>query len=374
MRHARMALYPRALYFGASALALAVATPAGAQAMLAGPSAWAVVSARDIALLEPAAPRGTDGPADPAGVSATATDIGSPAPPPSTLAAGEAHAPGDPLERMNRRFFNTQSGIDRHFFRPIALFYQRVVPRPIRSALRNIIRNLTEPVVFANDMLQLRPGRALRTLSRFTINTTVGIGGVLDVAKTADLPHRNNGFGNTLGRYGVGPGPYLYLPLIGPTTVRDLLGGQVDGLTLPLSAGFPFGRLDYQLSRGVVSTLDTRAESDGELRALLDGAVDPYATLRSVYLQNRAAEIADILGKPIDLAPLDDPMVDPAATDPDADPNAAADTETAADPADADGPADDPATLPADAGAADPAEQAAPDPGLPPRGLVMMLS
>lgn len=239
--------------------------------------------------------------------------VASPAQPVSAPASSRAapRTPGDPLESVNRRFYRTQSGIDRGFFGPIARFYKRTVPRVIRSGLRNIIRNLTEPIVFVNDVLQLKPKRAVRTLGRFAVNSTIGVGGVIDVAKAADLPHRPNGFGNTLGRYGVGPGPFLYLPLIGPTTLRDLFGGQADGLVLPVAVGFPFDRLDYQLSRGIVSTLDRRAEAEDDLKALLAGAVDPYATLRSVYLQSRAATIAELQGKNTDEDVLDDPLLDP---------------------------------------------------------------
>lgn len=235
-----------------------------------------------------------------------------PAPADETFPSIDLATPGDPWERTNRGFFKTQSSIDRRFFRPVAQAYEKVVPKPVRSGLRNFLRNLSEPIVFVNDLLQLRPGRAVRTLGRFAINSTVGLGGTIDVAKKLDLPYRSNGFGNTLGRWGVGPGPYLYLPLIGPTTLRDLLAGQIDGLTLPVGVGFPFNRLDYQLSRTVVSTIDKRAEAEEDLQALLAGAADPYATLRSVYLQSREAAIADARGKPLELAPLDDPLVDPA--------------------------------------------------------------
>lgn len=270
-----------------------------------------------------------------------------PDPAADALSPDDERTPGDPLERTNRGFFKTQSSIDRRFFRPVAQAYERDIPKPVRSGLRNFLRNLSEPIVFVNDLLQLRPGRALRTLGRFTINSTVGLGGTIDVAKKLDLPYRSNGFGNTLGRYGVGPGPYLYLPLIGPTTLRDLLGGQIDGLTLPVGVGFPFDRLDYQLSSTVVSTLDKRAEAESDLQALLNGAADPYATLRSVYLQSREAAIADVRGRSIELAPLDDPLADPAgqATDPAAEqPHEELEADVATNPA---ATPDDPAdTLP----------------------------
>jgi phospholipid-binding lipoprotein MlaA len=131
------------------------------------------------------------------------------------------------------------------------------------------------------------------------------------------LPRRDNGFGNTLGFYGVGPGPYLFLPFVGPTSVRDLIGGQGDGLVLPLAVGKPFDRLEYQIPRGVVTGLDLRAESDAELRALFDGAVDPYATLRSAYQQSRQGEIDALRGGARTASPreLEDDLADPAGSD-----------------------------------------------------------
>ena len=226
------------------------------------------------------------------------------------------HVKGDPYEKTNRSFFKGQDKVDRTVFRPVALGYKHIVPSFLRSAIRNLLHEFRLPVIFLNDVLQLRPKVAFKTLERFVINTTVGIGGVIDVAKKAHLPYRKNGFANTLGRYGVGPGPYLYLPLIGPTTLRDLLGGGVDGVVPPTTIGFPYTRLDYRISTAVTSTLDTRAEADGDMRALLDGAVDPYATLRSVYLQNRAAEIDEIRGRRAAEQPLVDPLADPAAPAP----------------------------------------------------------
>jgi phospholipid-binding lipoprotein MlaA len=219
----------------------------------------------------------------------------------------------DPFERTNRSFFKVQSAADRAVFRPVALGYKHVVPRFLRSAIRNLLHEFRLPIVFLNDVLQLKPRAAVKTLERFVINTTVGIGGIVDVAKKAHLPYRRNGFGNTLGRYGVKPGPYLYLPLIGPTTVRDLFGGGVDGVIPPTTIGFPYARLDYRLSTAVTATLDVRAESDDNMHALLDSAADPYATLRSVYLQDRAAEIDLISGKKATSDTFVDPLADPAA-------------------------------------------------------------
>jgi phospholipid-binding lipoprotein MlaA len=230
------------------------------------------------------------------------------------VASGEvvpsAGGKGDPVEGVNRELFSVHQLLDRVFFRPVAMGYKAVVPRVVRTGIRHVISNLTEPVVFLNDVLQLKPKRAVRTFGRFTINTVLGVGGVIDVAKGEKLPHRNNGFGNTLGRYGVGPGPYLFIPLIGPTDLRDLIGGQADGVVLPLAVGKPFNKTEFIVPNLVLNGLDLRAESDADLKVLLGGAADPYATLRSVYLQSRAAEVAEVKGGTTGGA-LDDPLVDP---------------------------------------------------------------
>ncbi|MBA4046921.1 MAG: ABC transporter [Sphingomonas sp.] len=251
----------------------------------------------------------------PASALAPATGTANPVAAPTTIARppqrGDVRTKGDPLEGFNRAMYRLHTGLDRAIFRPVAFGYKAVVPKPVRSGIRNIFNNLLEPIVFLNDLLQLRPKRAVKTFARFLINSTAGIGGLLDLAKDDGLPRRANGFGNTLARYGVGPGPYIFLPFFGPSTLRDLAAGQADGFVLPLSIGNPFDRLEFQLPRGGVTGLDLRIESDAQLKALLDGAADPYATLRSVYLQNRAAEVADARGDAAAQPLLDDPLADP---------------------------------------------------------------
>jgi phospholipid-binding lipoprotein MlaA len=243
------------------------------------------------------------------------------------------HTPGDPLEGANRKLFSIHNFFDRILFRPISRIYKAIIPKPLRTGIRHVFSNLDEPVVFVNDMLQLKPKRAIRTFARFAINSTVGIGGVLDVAKTADLPHHPNGFGDTLGRYGVGPGPYLFIPLVGPTNLRDLLGGTADDALLPVTIGDPFSRREYTLTRGVVTGIDLRVESDADLKALYAGAADRYASLRSVYLQGRAAEI-DEIRHGVATPRLDDPLIDPdTSTTPPATPEASTIEPTVTDPA-----------------------------------------
>jgi phospholipid-binding lipoprotein MlaA len=250
-----------------------------------------------------AAPELADPLADPATAPASPPQIG-------------GHTPGDPLEGFNRAMFGVYDAIDRALYRPVALGYKHVVPRPVRSGVRNFFSNLTEPVVFLNYLLQLRIGKAARTLARFTLNTTFGLGGVIDLAgrKNVGLSHHDNTLGDTLAYYGVGPGPYLFLPFLGPTTLRDLVGGPPDAALLPTLVGVPFDRWYYTAGSAALIGLDQRAEADPDLRALYAGAVDRYATLRSVWLQNRAAEIAEL--RQHHTAELEDPLRDPAAAAP----------------------------------------------------------
>ncbi|WP_353204633.1 VacJ family lipoprotein [Sphingomonas sp.] len=229
------------------------------------------------------------------------------------------HAIGDSLEGFNRAMFSIHQTLDRLFFRPVAMAYKTVVPKVVRKGIRHFFSNIGEPLVFANDVLQLKPKRAVKTFGRFLINSTVGIGGVLDVAKTQDfrLPHHDNSFGDTLGRYGVGPGPYIFLPLVGPSTLRDLGAGIAEGQVIPLTIGTPFDRAEYRVSETVLTGLDLRVESDDALKALLGSAIDPYATLRSAYLQDRAFEIDELRHRTKRaVSPLDDPLTDPGGAAP----------------------------------------------------------
>jgi len=172
------------------------------------------------------------------------------------------------------------------------------MPRPIRKGLRNFLHNLGEPVVFLNFMLQLKPGKAAETLGRFAINTALGVGGLVDVAKRKpfNLPHRDNGFANTLGYYGVKPGPYFYLPLVGPTTLRDFIGGRLDLFFLP--AVFPkwFNKKEIVVPVWILSELGRRIEFDDELRTIR-ATQDPYVAARTHYLQKRQAEIDALHGR-----------------------------------------------------------------------------
>ena len=235
------------------------------------------------------------------GVALTACSTVSPQGPALTGGPARARNP-DPLESFNRQNFYVNGWLDRHIIRPVAMFAQGITPGVIGKGIHNITANLKEPVVAFNDLLQLRPAQALRAMTRMTVNSTVGIAGALDVAAKIPIPRHDNGFGNTLGRYGVGPGPYLYLPILGPSDLRDLFGTGVDTMSDPINwapytAPSTFVRYIPNVyltgGFGIVNGLDTRAEADGDLQTLLGNAADPYATLRSTYLQLRQGEVDD---------------------------------------------------------------------------------
>ena len=199
---------------------------------------------------------------------------------------------GEPIEQLNMKGFAITQQVDEAVFGPVARAYGKSVPRPIRKGLRNFLTNLREPIVAANYLLQLKVGKAGETLGRFAINSTLGIAGVFDQAKRKpfNLPRRRNNFANTMGFYGVKPGPFFYLPLIGPTTLRDFLGNVVDQLAAPSVTVKPFDRSEYIIPVGVLTALDARNEFDEEIEERRAGR-DPYGTTRQIYLDRRQSEI-----------------------------------------------------------------------------------
>ena len=207
-------------------------------------------------------------------------------------ASGVAIGPNpDPYEKLNRKSYALFRYLDRHAIRPAAVFYAHAVPKVARTGLHNAIQNVGEPVIFFNDVLQLHPTAAAQTLGRFAINSTIGVAGLGDPATASGVPYHQNSFGTTMGRYGVPAGPFLFIPVLGPSDVRDLVGGGVDTLTDPLTWINYTGRFAVNAGRTVVSGLDTRANADPQLKQLDGLATDPYASLRSLYLQNRQAQI-----------------------------------------------------------------------------------
>lgn len=228
-------------------------------------------------------------------------------------AARATGAASDPLEPLNRKIFAFNQVLDKVLIRPLAVFWHHAAPKPIRQGINNFLSNLGEPVVFINDVLQGHPATAAGTATRFVANSTIGLLGVLDVTGATGLPHHDNGFGLTLGRWGVKSGPYLYLPLLGPSTLRDGIGEGIDVAANPLTYARNTGDGGLTTGLGVIGGLDARAEADSDLKALQALSTDPYAALRSFYLQNRQAQIT---GGKIDLDALpdfDDPGAGPTS-------------------------------------------------------------
>jgi len=194
----------------------------------------------------------------------------------------------DPLEPLNRGIFGFNEVVYAWVFSPVATAYQFVVPGPGRRAVRRFFSNLSEPVTIVNDLLRLQPVQAGSSGARFLINTTAGVGGLFDPAAAWGLEAHTSGFGETLAVYRVGSGPYLVVPLMGPSTARDAVGGLVDGILRPdtwlLAAG---PRLVMAAGTGF-TTYDMERE---RFNALRDTSVDFYAALRSAYLLDRDARI-----------------------------------------------------------------------------------
>jgi len=226
-----------------------------------------------------------------------------------------AQTPDDPHEGLNRRFYASAMRLDERYVRPLARLYHALTPGLIGVAIHNMITNLGEPVVIANDVLQLRLHAAAHDTVRLAANTSFGIGGMIDMAGKNGLPHHDNDFGITLGVWGVKPGAYLFVPFLGPSTVRDSIGMGVDVLLNPFTyLRFP-GRLTLLYSNAGVGTVDRRLASEAGLQAITADAADPYATLRSVYLQSREAEVRGEGAAPV-LPPLDEPAPSTTQTPP----------------------------------------------------------
>lgn len=250
----------------------------------------APVANPDTVTLEPL-PSDTIKQADPPTAKATDKNI-------IVVTARTGPPPGDPVEAVNEVSFVAVQALDGAFVAPVAQGYEAAVPNPVRDGIHNVINNLDEPVVFVNFLLQLKIGRAFETVGRFAINSTVGVAGLLDVAekKPFNLPHRSNGLAYTLGFYGVGPGPYLFLPVIGSTTIRDLFGRVVDLSLLPTAVGKPFADPIISASKGVLSSIDDRVRND-EILTRVQQSGTPYAAMREYYLKKRQAEIDVLKGK-----------------------------------------------------------------------------
>ena len=206
--------------------------------------------------------------------------------------ATSAHAAtdNDPLEPFNRAMFTFNRTVDRFLLRPVASGYRYITPQPIRNSIGNASDNIFEPVNMLNAFLQGDFNQGVVSFWRFVLNTTVGIGGLNDVATEAGLPRRTEDFGQTLAVWGVGSGPYIVWPLIGPSNPRDTVGFVADVFTNPIT--YYVERDDLYLI-GAAQMVVLRERWLDQMDEIYDSSLDPYVTFRSMYQQRREAQITN---------------------------------------------------------------------------------
>ena len=235
------------------------------------------------------------------------------------LLAGCAIAPprtDDPLQKVNRKVYAFNDTLDKAVLRPAAVGYRKVTNPPVRRSVNNFFTNIELPITIANNLLQARPSEALGNTGRFLINLTVGVGGIFDPATRLGLPLETTDFGITLARWGVPEGDFLMLPLLGPSTVRDVWHYPVEGYFFdPLSLiaknqAFSYGQYYLPQVLYVVSMRSQLIDAEG----FLQSAYDPYAFLRDAYRQRRLYKLydgnppADVIEK---MQGVDQPGFDP---------------------------------------------------------------
>lgn len=242
----------------------------------------------------------------------------------ATTGSGGAMAENDPYEGFNRGVWEFNEAIDTVAIKPATIVYRTVTPVPARRGIRGILANLSEPFSFINNLLQGKPDRAFNSLGRFLVNSTIGVGGLADHATDLGLPPTDEDFGQTLAVAGAKESPYLVLPLLGPSTVRDAVGTAVEFVADParvvineeLTATQEYAVTGTRVLNGRSQLIESGAEE------LLDSSADPYAAARSAYFQRRAAAIRDEESGAATLTPeeenqlLDEALEDPIAIEP----------------------------------------------------------
>jgi phospholipid-binding lipoprotein MlaA len=218
----------------------------------------------------------------------------------------------DPYEADNRRMHAFNKALDSAVVGRGAEGFAAAVPEPVRRGIGNVADNLDLPRLVVNGVLQGRAEDALANTFRLAINTTVGLGGLLDPATAMGLPVRQTDFGETLHVWGWGEGRYLELPVLGPSTERDALGKVVDAALNPLRYALPPAERNAAIALGVLSRLDDRARFSGTVDSILYESADSYAQARLLYLQNRRFELGGEAGADYE-DPYEDPYFDPYA-------------------------------------------------------------
>ncbi|MRD73270.1 VacJ family lipoprotein [Rhodocyclus tenuis] len=213
------------------------------------------------------------------------------------VASAQAVETQDPFEGFNRAMFSVNEGIDT-VVKPVAKGYDEAAPLPVKAAVGNFFGNLYDAWTAVNDLLQGKPSDAASDAGRFLVNTVVGIGGVFDVASEMGMTKHSEDFGQTLGTWGVGEGPYFYWPIIGPRTTRDTFGWAVDSWADPV---WDLNDVPVRNTLVGVRFIDMRASLLPADRVVEEAAFDKYSYIRNAYLQYRRSQIRD--GAPL---PADD--------------------------------------------------------------------
>lgn len=221
-----------------------------------------------------------------------------------------ANAIDDPSEPANRAMHEFNVAVDRAVLRPVSQGYGAVVPEPVRDGISNASSNLDQPLYVVNNLLQLRLDQALRNSFRFLLNSTIGLGGLLDPASGIGLYADETDFGETLHVWGVSEGGYVVLPVLGPSTSRDTVGLIVDHVMNPTRLAFDRPESDYITGANVADGLNTRYELSDEIDRLYYDSADGYSQARLLYLQTRRYELrGDAAADYLD--PYSDPYIDP---------------------------------------------------------------
>ncbi|MGF1641415.1 MAG: VacJ family lipoprotein, partial [Rhodospirillales bacterium] len=225
-----------------------------------------------------------------------------------TEAYAEFREVNDPLEPLNRGIFEANRALDVMFLRPAAIMFREFLPPPFQRGIHNFLSNLRTPVVLANDLLQGEMERAGATIARFLINTTLGVGGLDDPASDLGWQNHDEDFGQTLAVWGLPEGPFLMLPIIGPSNPRDAVGLLVDSLLIDPIAWWIRADTDSRTwigyTRAGVTAVGARARLYEELDELEKTSLDLYASIRSLYRQHRRTEIHQGRIAPDSLDPL----------------------------------------------------------------------
>jgi phospholipid-binding lipoprotein MlaA len=196
----------------------------------------------------------------------------------------------DPLEPLNRGIYQFNEAVDKAAIKPVAQAYKEVLPQPVRTGVANFFSNLDDVLVLLNDLLQFKLEQAASDFSRVVWNTTVGIAGLIDVGSKMDLEKHNEDFGQTLGYWGIGDGPYLMLPILGPSNLRDTAGRVVDW---QFDLVTNYYDVPVRNTATVVKVVDTRSRLLQTDKILDEAAIDPYVFMRDAYLQRRRNLVHD---------------------------------------------------------------------------------